>query len=70
MFRYVVRRVLLAALTLAAISVATFGVFFLGPANPGGLMCGTGPDCTEEQERRINEGLGLSRPPSISTSTS
>ena len=63
MFRYVVRRVLLAVLTLAAISVATFALFFLGPANPGSLMCGTGPVCTAEQERRINEGLGLSRPP-------
>ncbi len=63
MVRYVVRRVLLAVLTLVAISVATFALFFLGPANPGSTMCGTGPVCTKEQERRINEGLGLGRPP-------
>ena len=63
MFRFVVRRVLLAVLTLVAISMATFALFFLGPANPAGTMCGTGPICTKAQEQRINESLGLSRPP-------
>jgi peptide/nickel transport system permease protein len=63
MVRYVVRRVLLSVLTLIAISMVTFALFFIGPVNPAGTMCGTGPRCTQQQQERINESLGLKRPP-------
>jgi peptide/nickel transport system permease protein len=62
MLRFVVRRSLLAALTLFAISVTTFAVFFMGPANPAATMCGQ-RICTEQQQTRINAALGLDRPP-------
>jgi peptide/nickel transport system permease protein len=61
MLRFVVRRVLLAVLTLFAISVTTFGIFFLGPANPAASMCGT-RICDQRTQDRINAALGLDRP--------
>jgi peptide/nickel transport system permease protein len=62
MLRFVVRRALFAVLTLFAISVTTFFLFFVGPANPAATMCGQ-KICTQEQQERINASLGLDRPP-------
>jgi peptide/nickel transport system permease protein len=62
MLRFVVRRSLLAVLTLFAISATTFGIFFLGPANPAASMCGQ-RICDQKTQQRINAALGLDQPP-------
>jgi peptide/nickel transport system permease protein len=64
MLRFVLRRVLLSVLTLFAISVTTFALFFMGPANPAATMCGS-RICSAEVQKRINESLGLDRPPVV-----
>jgi peptide/nickel transport system permease protein len=61
MFRFFVRRSLLALLTLFAISVTTFLLFFAVPANPAATMCGT-RICPEETQKLIKKELGLDRP--------
>jgi peptide/nickel transport system permease protein len=61
MLRFAVRRALLAVLTLFAISVVTFALFFAGPANPAATMCGT-RICPPETQARIETALGLDRP--------
>ncbi|HEX6871082.1 MAG TPA: ABC transporter permease [Micromonosporaceae bacterium] len=61
MLRFLVRRTLLAVLTLVAISITTFGLFFAGPANPAASMCGT-KSCSAQDQARINDWLGLDRP--------
>jgi len=48
MLRFLVRRILAAVLTLFAISVTVFGLFFLGPADPAASMCGS-KACTPDQ---------------------
>lgn len=62
MLRFAVRRLLLAALTLVAISVATFALFFAGPKNPAATMCFNGTICPAEIQERIHRSLGLDRP--------
>jgi peptide/nickel transport system permease protein len=64
MIRFLVRRSLLAVLTLFAISVTTFAIFFMGPANPAASMCGT-RICSAETQERINRDLGLDRSPVV-----
>ena len=61
MLRFVIRRSLLAVLTLVAISITTFALFFAGPANPASTMCGT-RGCSAEEQVRIRDWLGLDRP--------
>lgn len=61
MLRFLVRRILTAVLTLFAISVTVFGLFFLGPADPAASMCGS-KACTPAQHDRIQHGLGLDQP--------
>lgn len=61
MLRFAVRRTLLAVLTLFAISVVTFALFFAGPANPAATMCGQ-RICPQDVQERINHALGLDRP--------
>jgi peptide/nickel transport system permease protein len=61
MLRFAVRRVLLAVLTLIAISITTFALFFAGPANPAASMCGV-RGCSTAEQARINDWLGLDRP--------
>lgn len=60
MFRFIVKRVLIALLTLAAIDVITFGVFFAIPSSPGAVMCSKG--CTDERIAMVNRSLGLDKP--------
>lgn len=60
MIRFIVRRVLLAALTLFAVSVITFTLFFAIPADPAQLMCAK--DCSEEQIQTTRDNLGLNDP--------
>jgi peptide/nickel transport system permease protein len=61
MLRFFIRRVLLAVLTLFAVSVTTFLLFFGVPADPAATMCGT-KICPADQAARIRSSLGLDRP--------
>lgn len=60
MIRFIVRRTLLAVLTLFTISVLTFALFFALPSNPAQLMCAK--DCTAEQVANTEKALGLDKP--------
>jgi peptide/nickel transport system permease protein len=61
MLRFFIRRSLLALLTLFAISVTTFLLFFAVPVNPAATMCGV-KICPADTQRLINKELGLDRP--------
>jgi peptide/nickel transport system permease protein len=61
MFRFFVRRTLLAVATLFAISVTVFVLFFVGPADPASTMCGS-KACTPEQHAHIVQVLQMDRP--------
>jgi peptide/nickel transport system permease protein len=61
MLRFLVRRLLTAVLTLVAISITVFALFFLGPADPASSMCGSRA-CTAAQHDKIQADLGLNRP--------
>lgn len=61
MLRFAARRTALAVITLFAISVTVFVIFFIGPANPAALMCGQRV-CPPESQERINQALGLNLP--------
>jgi peptide/nickel transport system permease protein len=58
--RFFVRRTILAFVTLFAVSVLTFGLFFAIPASPAALQCGK--DCRPTQVAAINKSLGLDKP--------
>jgi peptide/nickel transport system permease protein len=60
MLRFFVKRALLAVLTLFAISVTVFALFFLGPADPASSMCGS-KACTAAQHERIVKSLELDK---------
>jgi peptide/nickel transport system permease protein len=51
-------------LTLFAISVTVFVLFFVGPADPASSMCGS-KACTQAQHDRIEDGLGLDKSPVV-----
>lgn len=59
MFRYLVRRLLAAALILLVISVITFFVFFALPSDPALLACGKA--CSPARLAEIRHSLGLDR---------
>jgi peptide/nickel transport system permease protein len=61
MLRFFIRRVLLAIVTLFAVSVTTFLLFFAAPASPAATMCGA-RSCPPDQIARITKDLGLDRP--------
>jgi peptide/nickel transport system permease protein len=61
MLRFFIRRVLLAVLTLFAISVTAFLLFFAVPANPASTMCGQ-KICPKDVQARISKSLGLDQP--------
>jgi len=61
MLRFFIRRVLLAVLTLFAVSVTTFLLFFAAPTSPAATMCGS-KICGTDQIERITRNLGLDRP--------
>jgi peptide/nickel transport system permease protein len=61
MLRFAIRRVLLAVLTLFAISVTVFLLFFAVPTNPAATMCGNRV-CPADVQARITRTLGLDRP--------
>jgi peptide/nickel transport system permease protein len=59
-FRYLVRRLIWAAVLLIAVTFVSFVIFFLVPANPADLMAG--PNATDEHVQRIEKLLGLDDP--------
>ncbi|MBX6723556.1 MAG: ABC transporter permease [Dactylosporangium sp.] len=60
MLRFLIRRVLLAVLTLFAVSVLTFMMFFALPRDPVTAMCPK--NCNAERLERVRKELGLSDP--------
>ena len=61
MFRYLVRRTLWAAFLFLAITLVTYVIFFLAPANPERLMCG-GERARTECLEQARESLKLDDP--------
>ena len=61
MFRYLVRRVLWAALLFLVITFVTFVIFFVGPNNPARAVCG-GEQAKRECLVRATAKLGLDKP--------
>ena len=60
MTRYIIRRLIGVVAILTVISIITFGVFFLVPANPALRACGKG--CNPERLAEIEMKLGLDKP--------
>ena len=60
MFRFVIQRSLRAIVTLFAISVVTFALFFILPANPAQLMCGR--QCNPQNVAQLKHSLGIDQP--------
>lgn len=61
MFRYLVRRVLWAALLFLVITFVTFVIFYIGPNNPARAVCG-GDQAKRECLVQATRKLGLNRP--------
>jgi peptide/nickel transport system permease protein len=62
MIRFVVRRLLIAVVTLFVISSVTFFLFFAVPASPAEVMCGDAKACSPQKIALIERRLGLDRP--------
>jgi peptide/nickel transport system permease protein len=60
MFRFLILRTLRAIVTLVAISVVTFGLFFMLPSSPAQVMCGR--NCAPTEVARVEHNLGLDQP--------
>jgi peptide/nickel transport system permease protein len=60
MGRYIIRRSIGVVVILAIISMITFAIFFLIPANPALKACGKG--CNPERLHEIEAKLGLDKP--------
>ena len=60
MFRYLVRRLIWAAVLMVAVTFVSFVIFFLVPASPARLMAG--PQAPPEHVERIEKLLGLDDP--------
>jgi peptide/nickel transport system permease protein len=58
--RYIVRRSIGVVIILTLISIITFGIFFLVPADPALKSCGKG--CNPERLAEIHAKLGLDKP--------
>ena len=60
MFRYLVRRLLWAGVLFIAVTMVSYIIFFLVPAEPARLICGA--QCTPDQIVRVRKEVGLDRP--------
>ncbi len=60
MFRYLVRRLLWAGVLFVAVTIVTFVIFFIVPAEPARLCAG--PQGGPEQVERCRKFLGLDQP--------
>jgi peptide/nickel transport system permease protein len=65
MARYIIRRLIGVAAVLVVISIITFSVFFLVPANPALQACGKG--CNPQRLAEIEAKLGLDKPVFLAT---
>lgn len=61
MFRYLIRRLLWAALLFVAVTVVTYVIFFLAPANPERLVCG-GERASTACLKEARESLAIDKP--------
>ncbi len=60
MFRYLVRRLLWAGVLFIAVTMVSYIIFFLVPAEPARLICGA--QCPPDQVERVRKQIGLDRP--------
>ncbi|HSL65050.1 MAG TPA: ABC transporter permease [Gaiellaceae bacterium] len=60
MFRYLIRRVLWAAVLFVAVTIVTYIIFFITPADPAKLVAGRG--ATEADIERARKFIGLDDP--------
>jgi peptide/nickel transport system permease protein len=60
MLRYILRRILWAIAVFIAVTLISFVLFFLIPANPAKLACGRA--CTQSDVQRVAHYLGTDRP--------
>ena len=58
--RYLIRRVLWAGVLFLAVTVVSYIIFFLIPAEPARLICG--PQCPPDQVAKVRKEIGLDRP--------
>jgi peptide/nickel transport system permease protein len=61
MFRYLVRRLLWAALLFLVITFVTFVIFYMAPNNPARAVCG-GEQAKPQCLKQATEKLGLDKP--------
>jgi peptide/nickel transport system permease protein len=57
---YILRRIVLAISVIAATLVASFGLFFLTPSDPAGVICG--PRCPRQRYEDIRHSMNLDQP--------
>ncbi len=60
MFRYLIRRVLWACVLFIAVTLVTYVIFFIVPANPANLVCGRA--CTPQRVKQTEHFLHLDQP--------
>ena len=60
MFRYLIRRLLWAGVLFIAVTLVTYVIFFIVPANPANLVCGRA--CTPERVKQTEHFLHLDQP--------
>ena len=60
MLRYLIRRLLWAVVLFVAVTVVTYVIFFIIPANPAALVCGR--TCDEAALKRAERFLGVDKP--------
>ena len=60
MIRYLIRRILWAIVLFFAVTIVTYVLFFIIPANPAKQACGQA--CTTPQVQRVAHALGMDRP--------
>src|SRR5438105_414303 len=60
MVRYLIRRILWAIALFFAVTVVSYVLFYIIPADPAKQACGQA--CTEIQTKRVKHFLGLDRP--------
>ena len=60
MFRYLIRRLLWAGVLFIAVTMVTYVIFFIVPANPANLVCGRA--CTPDRVKQTEHFLHLDQP--------
>jgi peptide/nickel transport system permease protein len=60
MYRYLIRRLFWAGVMFVAVTIVSYIIFFLVPAEPARLICG--PQCPPDQVERVRKEVGLDDP--------